>query len=254
MRATQEILSVWNGFNKFPMETLTKAWYYPRANGNKQRDITLMKEHYEAYGITGNCFDLALWLLHEFKSNGIHAYPIGHHLNTEKAHVAIIAVNEEGNRYFCDLGDQWLQPILIDSNSENFTEDILSGFFPAADIQVKSHGNHIDISYHRPNGKISRQLFEANEIGMESFLEAAEISQSIIKPKPLLECRIPFKNEIAHWEFYDWKAFLSTTEGIIYEPSIDSIEEWIELLNEKTGYNKQFLFEALEAYKQISQK
>jgi len=81
MHAPNEIRSVWKKFDPFPMETLTKVWYSRRANGKKQRDVSLMMEHYEQYGITGNCFDLAIWLLHEFGKegipvNGIHRYNV----------------------------------------------------------------------------------------------------------------------------------------------------------------------------------
>ncbi|WP_327204675.1 hypothetical protein [Paenibacillus terrae] len=91
MLVPNEILSIWEKFNTFPMETLTKAWFYKKTDGKKQRDVSLMKEHHERYGITGNCFDLAIWLLHEFEKEGIEAYPIGHDLGTTEAHVAVIA-------------------------------------------------------------------------------------------------------------------------------------------------------------------
>ena len=71
MNAPPEILAVWNKFHDFPMETLTKAWFYSRSGDKKQRTVALMKEHKAQYGITGNCFDLAIWLLDEFKRDGI---------------------------------------------------------------------------------------------------------------------------------------------------------------------------------------
>ncbi|CAM4290481.1 hypothetical protein BAMA_03870 [Bacillus manliponensis] len=138
MLAPNYIVTTWRKFDSFPMETLTKAWFYQKGTTKKQRSVSLMKEHREEYGITGNCFDLAIWLLDEFKNDGITAYPIGRHLHTERAHVAVITLDEKGRRYLCDLGDQWLDPILIDSNSEDYTDEILSGFFPAAKVQVKS--------------------------------------------------------------------------------------------------------------------
>jgi hypothetical protein len=50
--------------------------------------------------MTGNCFDLALWLLEEFKKAEIMAYPIGYDLKSEKAHVAVIAQDNHENRYY----------------------------------------------------------------------------------------------------------------------------------------------------------
>ncbi len=47
-------------------------------------------------GVTGNCYDLAIWLLDEFDNDGITAYPIGHDLGTDDAHVAVMALDEEG--------------------------------------------------------------------------------------------------------------------------------------------------------------
>ena len=251
MLPTQSILTTWKRFDRFPMETLTKAWFYGKGTIKKQRDVSLMREHRQQYGITGNCFDLALWLLDEFRKEGIEAYPIGHNLFTEKAHVAVIAVNEKGNRFFCDLGDQWLKPILIDTYSEDYTNEVLSGFFPAAKVQVGSHENDIEILYHRPNGKVSRQTFHCEPLEMNEFIKAAEFSQNLIKPRPLLECRIPYTNEIAQWEFYNWESFLSTTEGLFHDPKSESIDQWVEKINQQTGYSKEFLFEALEKFKSL---
>jgi hypothetical protein len=59
---SQDILAIWKRFDGFPMETLTKAWMSTQTDGPRQRSVPLMKEHFEQYGNTGNCFDLALWL------------------------------------------------------------------------------------------------------------------------------------------------------------------------------------------------
>ncbi|GLB61876.1 hypothetical protein [Cytobacillus sp. NCCP-133] len=56
MHALASILSVWWKFDWFPMETLTKAWYYDKGGLKKQRNVSLMKEHRAKKGITGNCF------------------------------------------------------------------------------------------------------------------------------------------------------------------------------------------------------
>ncbi|MDF2038181.1 hypothetical protein P2R12_14540 [Cytobacillus oceanisediminis] len=251
LKAPHSILSIWKRFDCFPMETLTKAWFYDKAGIKKQRDVSLMKEHRAQYGITGNCFDLAIWLLHEFKQAGIDAYPVGHELKTPSAHAAVVAVDEEGRRYLCDLGDQWLQPILIDPEARDFTPEKVSGFFPAADVQVSSEDRQLEIAYHRPNGKISRQCYDTDAADMNIFLEAAERSQNTIYPKALLEQRIPYKNETAHWEFYNWKSFLSTTEGLYHDAPADTIEEWAARIHEKTGYDIEFLIEALGFYKKL---
>lgn len=252
MIAPESILSIWEKFDGFPMETLTKAWFYGKAGSKKQRDVSLMKEQHNQYGITGNCFDLAIWLLHELKQAGIEAYPVGHQLQTPSAHAAVAAVDDSGSRFLCDLGDQWLQPILIDPDSEDFTSEKLSGFFPAADIQVESKGNQLKITYHRPNGKISQQTYDTSKIDMNTFLQAAENSQNNINPRPLLEQRVPYKNETAHWEFYNWKSFMSTSEGLFNDKPAGSIEEWAFRIHERTGYDHQFLIESLGIYKKLA--
>ena len=109
------------------METLTKAWLYETDRGRRQRTVSEMVDDRLQFGTSGNCFDLAVWLLHAFEIAGIDAYAIGHDLLTPNAHVAVLAV-DNGYRYLCDLGDQWIAPILIDSASADFTRQPVSGF------------------------------------------------------------------------------------------------------------------------------
>lgn len=82
-----------------------------------------MKEHRHNYGTSGNCFDLALRLIHEFSEAGIESS-----LFTSGAHVAVIAIY---NGYKLVV-----QPILIDPGSSEFSEDLLDLFFPAAEVRV----------------------------------------------------------------------------------------------------------------------
>lgn len=249
MHAPKPILDVWRTFDSFPMETLTKVWFYHHQSGAvKQREVALMKEHHDKYGIAGNCFDLGIWLIHELTQKGIEAYPVGHDLGTPDAHVAVIAKSEAGHRYYCDLGDQWLNPILIDPQSEDFTEDRMKGFISAAEVQVRTEGDRLYIQYHRPNGKVSRQAFDLTPIARADFWRAADISQNTLKKKPLLECRTPYKDEIAHWEFYNWESMLSTSEGLIHDPVTRSIGEWVDRIHHKTGYAPELLAQVLEWY------
>ncbi len=249
MKASQEILAVWRRFDDFPMETLTKAWLYSKHANRKQRAVETMKQHHEEFGVTGNCFDLAIWLLAAFEEAGIEAYPIGSGLGTEDAHAAVMAVDSEGRRYLCDLGDQWLQPVLIDGDDKAYTDERLTGFFPGAEVQVFSENDTFKVIYHRPNGKFSTQVYSALPVTMEEFLEAADFSQSHVYPKPLLEVRLPLENETAHWEFDDWKSFLSTSQGLIEDPPLATMDEWVERIHKKTGYDKTLLKESLEYFK-----
>jgi hypothetical protein len=251
MLAPQHILNVWGKFDDFPMERLTKLWYYNQPSRKKQRDVSLMREHRNKYGIAGNCFDLAIWLLDEFQKEKIPAYPIGHNLFSKSAHVAVIALDEKGNRYLCDLGDQWINPILIDSKANTYTNEKLNGFFPGAKVQVIANEIGIEIIYYRPNGKVSNQVYYTNPLEYDYFMQAAEYSQNLINPKPLLECRVPYKSEIAHWEFNNWKSFLSTNDGLFEEPPLDTTEKWAVKINEVTGYDMEFLRTVLEQYKKL---
>jgi len=45
MKATREVLQVWHMFDDYPMETITKAWYFSQPDEIKQRSVDLMKEH-----------------------------------------------------------------------------------------------------------------------------------------------------------------------------------------------------------------
>lgn len=236
------------------MERLTKLWFYNQDSRNKQRELALMKEHRSQYGLAGNCFDLAIWLLDELQKEGITAYPIGHNLKSKEAHVAVMAVDELGNRYLCDLGDQWIQPILVDARNENYTDEKLNGFFPGAEVQAIPRAQGVEIFYYRPNGKVSKQVYNMKPIEINYFLQAAEYSQNLIHLNLLLECRVPYKDEIAHWEFSQWKSFLSTSEGLFIEPEQETIEKWALKINEVTGYDKEFLISVLEQYKRLSMK
>lgn len=254
MKASDEILEVWKRFDGFPMETLTKAWFFKRAGDQKQRSVELMKQQRQQYNITGNCFDLALWLLDEFRKEGIKAYPIGSELGTEEAHAAVVAEDKRGRRYLCDLGDQWLQPVLLDADDPEFSEERIAGFFPGAEVQVSAANGKAEIVYHRPGGKESRQTYELAPVDDSLFWQAAEFSQNHVYRKPLLEVRVPYKEEKAHWEFDDWKSFLSTSEGLFPDPPAANLAEWVERIHGRTGYDKEFLLEALEIYKAMGER
>ncbi|WZY00014.1 hypothetical protein NSQ26_12085 [Bacillus sp. FSL W7-1360] len=242
MLPPKSILDVWHKFDQFPMETLTKVWFYHQSGEKKQRSVALMKAHRAQYQTSGNCYDLALWLLDAFQQAGIEAYPIGH---KDHDHAAVIALDEGGNRFFCDLGDQWLKPVLINTDSADYTNESLAGFFPAAKVQVQPREEGFNILYHRPNGKVSTQSFCSQPMSMADFFQAAELSQRTLNSYPLLECRIPYKTEVAHWEFCDWNSFLSTSEGVIDDVPCPTVADWAARIHQHTGYDQKILREVL---------
>lgn len=247
MHAPSEIVRIYSRFDLHPMENLTKAWYYSRVKGQKQRTVEQMREHHRVYGLSGNCFDLALWLVDEFRSAGLRAYGVGEGLHTEEAHVAVVVHDREGYRYLCDLGDQWLQPILIDQGSSLFRPEALEGFFPAARVQVEPGADSCRVLYHRPNGKVSRQTFDLRPVDTDELRAAGEISQNSLG-NPLVETRVPFQQETAHWEFYSYQSWLSTTQGKFYDEPAASTEAWAERISSRTGMNVSVVLEALLFY------
>lgn len=251
MRAGEDLLGVWRHFDGLPMDNLVKAWYYERAGMNKQRSVEEMREHRETYGLGGNCFDLALWLLTDFRAAGIEAYPVGSKLGTEEAHAAVLAIDKSGRRFLCDLGDQWLQPILVETQDEAFSEGPQKGFFPGADVQLSAEPDGMTIVYQRPGGKLSVQKYSLQPIDLSAFWQAAEYSQHQLGKTPMIEVRVPYESELAHWEFNDWQSELSTSEGLIQEPAAESLEAWVERIHERSGYDRDVVSEALAFYKSM---
>ncbi|TCZ80969.1 hypothetical protein E0485_01410 [Paenibacillus albiflavus] len=247
MKATQDVLRVWRKFDQHPMETITKAWYASQSGQNKQRSVTLMKEHREQFGTAGNCFDLALWLMDELKAEGIHAYAIGHDLHTPEAHVAVVAVNDEGNSYFCDLGDQWIDPILITRNSSDFCEDALSGFITGGKISVQVGSNDVLFKYIRPSGKVSKQKFNLQPIPLDELQSAASFSQSLLR-NPLVEMRVYTPEEVIHWEFDRWNSFMSSNSGLMNEPKLIDDAQWADRIHLMSGIDREVICKALVIY------
>jgi hypothetical protein len=248
LRATEDVIQVWRKFNDFPMETLTKAWYSQIAPENKQRPVELMKIHREEYGMSGNCFDLAIWLIHEFRENKLKAYAVF----TPHSHVAVVVVNVEGNKYLCDLGDQWIEPILIDPQHEEYTEEFLQGFFPGAKIKLKVQSDNLVVTYQRPNGKESNQKFNLTPISDNGLIVAGEKTQRKII-SPLVEKRIFMENQVAHWEFDNYKSFISDKTGREMKEQLGSLEEWAHRISRVSGMNEGIVLKSLKVYSMRSQ-
>ncbi|GGO03138.1 hypothetical protein [Saccharibacillus kuerlensis] len=249
MNATQEILRVWRRFDDFPMETLTKAWLHANGDSLNLRTVERMREDRKKYGTSGNCFDLALWLLDELRGEGISCYPVGDKLGTYDAHAAVIARGNEGERYLCDLGDQWIQPILLDPGAKGYTEAPLSGFFPGARIAVSSDGYKANIRYMRPGGKESRAEFDLEPVDEAEFKEAAAYSQSLLS-LPLVEKRLLIDNgsRIVHWEYENGASQISSDRGLFHESEPMGDETWAARISRRSGIDKGIVQTALDIY------
>jgi hypothetical protein len=250
MRAPQEILDVWQIFDDKPMDTLMKLWWSKQNSGGSQRSVSVMKEHFVQFGVAGNCVDLSLWLIEEFRTAGIEAFGITDDVDAERSHIAVIAVDSVGFRYLCDLGDQWIQPIAIDENVVN-EEDFADGYFPAAKVKLVTDGYKTSISYQRPNGKVSKAMYNTTPLDDTLLWDISERVQRVFRKTPLVEIRIPIEGEIAHWEFDNWTSFLSTSQKLHVEESNLNLEQWVERIHMRTGMKKDFLQEALNYYKNI---
>jgi hypothetical protein len=148
MKAPKEILNIWHRFDSFPMETITKAWYLKNKKYPKQRTVNEMNDHRFRYGASGNCFDLAIWLMSELKKSGIEACFIGEELGTTNAHVGVVAFGSSGERFLCDLGDLWIQPVSLDAKIINEPH-----FFTGAHISLENENDIVRVEYLRINGK-----------------------------------------------------------------------------------------------------
>ena len=251
MHAPAEILSIYRRFDDYPMENLTKAWYYHLADGLRQRTVGQMRKHREQYGLSGNCFDLALWLIDELRQDQFSAYGVGHGLHTEDAHVAVVVESKEGYRYLCDLGDQWLQPMLLDPASPSFCRKPMPGFFPAAYVKAQPAEDSCTMFYYRPNGKVSQQNYSLRPIGVDELMAAGEVSQHSMH-NPLVEMRIPQQEEVAHWEFSSFQSWLSTSQGKFYDEPARSTAAWAERINVRTGMSTAVVLEALQFYENLA--
>ncbi len=239
--APASILSIWKQFDSFPMETLTKAWVLKNKPHLGQRDVAEMKSHREKTGASGNCFDLAIWLLHEFEQAAIPAYAVGDFMGTPEAHVGVIAVDGEGQRFLCDLGDQWIQPIAVDLQSDQLHE----GFFAGAKVKLATEGRRLNVDYHRPGGKVSHQTYDLSPVSKADLLEAGEVSQKNLSP-PLVEMRLVENGETIHWEFDKYKSCLSRMSGLENEEPCITDEAWAQRIALRTGANASYVLGALK--------
>ena len=251
MQAPREILSVWRRFDSFPMETLTKAWYYEQTKDHRQRPVELMEEHRRDHGTSGNCFDLALWLLRAVAEAGIPAYAVGHDFGNEHTHIAVVARDDRGREYLCDLGDQWIQPVLIDTTSPAFDPGPLTGFFPGVRVCLARNGSCLQVTYLRAGGKSSHQTYDLTPVSMPDLLAAAEASQVFLRP-PLCEMRLCRPDECLHWEFYNWASHVSSAAGLSTEYENLTIPEWGCIIHERTGISAEVVTRALTVYREMN--
>lgn len=246
MQAPASILQVWRLFQGIPMETFTKGWWSRECGGSpRQRTVAEMTEHRQLHGTGGNCFDLAVWLRHALHEAGIQARITGHDLGTGDAHAAVVATDPSGQEFLCDLGDLWLQPILISHTSELWH----AGFFPGREIQVHRDGDHLRVYYRRGNGKVSHQAFGLAPVPEEVFQQACHHSQNLLR-RPFCEALLPHPEtgRISHWEYDRGRSFWNLDSGPVFEePCVDDAG-WIARICQRTGISAEIVTGAFDAY------
>ncbi|WP_414048651.1 hypothetical protein [Macrococcus animalis] len=237
---------VWKKFKDIPMETVTK--YYVYFHNNKigyQRSLDEIINFHNEYGFSGNCFDLALWLKHEFDQLNIDCYYIGHHFFSSDAHIAIVALDNNQDMYLCDLGDQWIKPLPINRDFENKS---FIGYFPNAIISYQYINDlEIVINYKRPNGKVSKQTYDLSPISNIEFMEAANHSQNLIKSSPLIEKRKYRNDEVLHWEFEKMVISIGSKNGV-EKTEYQEFDRLSQEINKVTGFDIGIIKEVLINY------
>ena len=251
MNAPKEILEIWQRFDAFPMETLTKAWHLRFRPSMGQRSVEQMKEHRAKTGASGNCFDLAIWLRHEFQQSGVESYFIAEQNSGPPDHVAVIALDTQGRRFLCDLGDLWIQPILVDPPSGESGPVPLPGFFTGARVCLHLEENTLRAQYLRSQGKASEQFYDLTPLKEDQFREAAEECQRSLS-RPLVEMRQWLDAEVVHWEFDRYRSFVSSLAGLHTEDPAPDAPAWASRIAKNTGMEAGYVLECLNAFEELS--
>lgn len=249
----EKILKVWKYFDGFPMETLTKAWMLKYRPSVRQRTIEDMEAHRRETGASGNCFDLAIWLQHQFRVGGVKSYAVGESSKNGFSHVGNIALDDDGRRYLCDLGDLWIQPILIDDQDSMSMKEPKLGYFAGAAVNIKLDRNLLQVTYLRTGGKTSEQSYELTPISESDLIEAGNISQGLLS-KPLVEMRIWQPEETVHWEFDNYRSFTSSVTGLHIEAQALNIEYWASRISANTGMNQSYVLACLRAHSELANR
>lgn len=233
------------------METFTKGWWHRHCGGApRQRTVAEMREHRQTYGAGGNCFDLAVWLHHDLQAAGISARIVGHDLCTPDAHVGVIATDTAGSEYLCDPGDQWLQPILISTDSPAFSGDWHTGFYPGREVQVARTAGHLHVQYRRPNGKIGRQSYDLRPLSEEEIRQACHFSQNLLR-RPVCEVLRPHPEtgSVEKWEYDNRTSFWNLAGGLVYEEPCDTSAAWAARISANTGLTVELIMAAFAVYR-----
>lgn len=248
MRANAALLSVWRRFARVPTETFTKIWWNERCGGlPRQRTVTEMIAHRREFGTGGNCFDLALWLCHDLQQSGIPARIVGHDLCAAHAHVAVIAGEAHSGEFLCDIGDQWLQPILISPDCQGFSTGWHTGFFAGREVRIDTEGRSLAVAY-RHKGKVASRRFDPAAVEGSALDQACHYSQNLVR-NPICELLLPYQSgEVEHWEYDNNQSFWGLSSGAVYEAQCATQAEWAERISQRSGMSVELIRTAFQLY------
>lgn len=265
MQAPEPILDVWRQFADVPAESLTYQWWRRTAAGSAlQRSVALMEEHHAQYGSGGDAFDLAIWLLAKFHEAGILADPVAPppDVDPDKTSdaIAVVAKDRFGRRYFCDLGEQWIQPILVSTRNPDFTPEFLSGFDPGAEVSIEVVEKRCTITRrirvdertganrHDPY-VYERRVFDLRGIPPEELIERAENAARRRRTQPWLR-RLIYRED-GGWGVWCWTpqgACWRLPSGVVEEPmdmAGGNAELWVDAIATRSGLAPEIVVGAL---------
>jgi hypothetical protein len=203
-----------------------------------------MREHRVAYGAGGNCFDLAFWLLHDLREQGLVASIISRDLLQYDAHVAVL-VEAEGAEFLCDLGDLWLRPVRTTSDPA-----WLDGHVAGRSIRVRSTNEQLEIDCRNSAGEVHVEHYDRTHVDDERFLRACNQSQRLLR-RPFCQILWPHPSTAGRqlWGYDREATYVVGDDGRLhYEPACRTREESIARIAMMTGLTLPLLEEGFAAY------
>lgn len=276
MWAPKPIMDIWRQFDHVPAENLTYTWWRRTARDSAvQRAVPLMEAHHAAHGSGGDAFDLAIWLLAKFRAAGILANPVAPPADLDPGKtsdaIAVVAKDRFGRSYFCDLGEQWFQPILVSPRNPEFTADFLAGFDPGAEVSIQVVEKRCTITRRvrvcagdagndaedAGEFRVDHRVFNLRGISPEELIERAEAASSRSAKTPWIRHRLmhPQRSERGVWFWTPEEVSWRLPAGEIGERlnrGPGNMAGWAAEIAQRSGLSRKIVAEALAAWAEAS--
>ena len=244
MDAPPAVMSVWRRFAGVPCETFTKGWWFRRCGGQpRQRTVEQLREHRRTYGAGGNCFDLAYWLLHDLRDEGLAARIVSRDLLEYDAHVAVV-VELSGCAYLCDPGDLWYQPVRAADHPA-----WLDGYVPGRSIRIRCSDEALEVDCRDEAGSVRVERYDTTRIDDELFLRACDRSQNLLR-RPF--CQLlrphPTTGALELWGYDREQTYVSGSRGHVDEPRCRTRADWVARIAATTGMAPTLISEGFIGY------